>query len=243
MPPSGDFYLDLSPLLPYNSPFMKPKGGAVHMGFFITFEGIEGCGKTTQIRRAAQWLSSAGHEVVVTREPGGCPIADEIRAILLDARNSAMVPLAELLLYAAARAQHVSEVISPALAAGKVVLCDRFTDSTLAYQGYGRNLDRGVIGHLNALAAGSVKPDLTVVLDCPVETGLSRAMARINSSSTAREERFEQESRLFHERIRDGFLALAAAEPNRFAVVDGSQGVEETGVAIQNLLARRLTGR
>ncbi|AJE03690.1 dTMP kinase [Geobacter pickeringii] len=213
------------------------------MGFFITFEGIEGCGKTTQIRRAAHWLSSTGRDVVVTREPGGCPIADDIRAILLDARNSAMVPLAELLLYAAARAQHVSEVISPALAAGKVVLCDRFTDSTLAYQGYGRDLDRGLIGHLNALAAGAVKPDLTVILDCPVETGLSRAMARINSTSAAREERFERESRLFHERIRDGFLALAAAEPNRFAVVDGSRGVEETGVAIQELLARRLAGR
>ncbi|WP_298436002.1 dTMP kinase [Geobacter sp.] len=213
------------------------------MGFFITFEGIEGCGKTTQIRRAAEWLSAEGYEVVVTREPGGCPIADAIRAILLDARNSSMVPLAELLLYAAARAQHVAEVIAPALVAGKVVLCDRFTDSTLTYQGYGRGLDRELIGHLNTLAAGDVQPDLTVILDCPVELGLSRAMARINGTTAAREERFEQESRLFHERIRDGFLALAAAAPTRFVVVDGSRGIEETGAAIRKLLTRRLPQR
>ncbi|WP_298272551.1 dTMP kinase [Geobacter sp.] len=213
------------------------------MGFFITFEGIEGCGKTTQIRRVAEWLSADGYEVVVTREPGGCPIADAIRAILLDARNSSMVPLAELLLYAAARAQHVAEVIAPALAAGKVVLCDRFTDSTLTYQGYGRGLDRELIGHLNTLAAGTVKPDLTVILDCPVELGLSRAMTRINGTTAAREERFEQESRLFHERIHDGFLALAAVEPDRFVLVDGSRGIEETGAAIREMLTRRLPRR
>lgn len=126
------------------------------MGYFITFEGIEGCGKTTQIKRAAQSLREAGHRVVVTREPGGCPIADDIRAILLDAGNSAMVPTTELLLYAAARAQHVAEVIAPALAEGAVVLCDRFTDSTLVYQGFGRNLDRDLIARLNTLAAGQI---------------------------------------------------------------------------------------
>ena len=206
------------------------------MGFFITFEGIEGCGKTTQLRLAAERLTVAGYEVVVTREPGGCPIADEIRAILLDARNTAMVPLAELLLYAAARVQHVSEVIAPALAAGKIVLCDRFTDSTLAYQGYGRGLDKELIARLNTLAAGAVMPDLTIVLDCPVEIGLARAMARINGSTAAREERFEQESRLFHERIRDGFLALAAAEPRRFVVIDGSRGVDETGIVLMDAI-------
>lgn len=212
------------------------------MGFFITFEGIEGCGKTTQLRLAAERLAAAGYEVVVTREPGGCPIADEIRAILLDARNTAMVPLAELLLYAAARAQHVSEVIAPALAAGKIVLCDRFTDSTLAYQGYGRGLDKELIARLNVLAAGTVKPDLTVILDCPVEIGLARAMARINGSTAAREERFEQESHLFHERIRDGFLTLAAAEPRRFVVVDGNRGVDETGIALMDVLLSKLPG-
>lgn len=212
------------------------------MGFFITFEGIEGCGKTTQLRLAAERLTADGYEVAVTREPGGCPIADEVRAILLDARNTAMVPLAELLLYAAARAQHVSEVITPALAAGKIVLCDRFTDSTLAYQGYGRGLDKELIARLNALAAGTVTPDLTILLDCPVEIGLARAMARINGSTAAREERFEQESRLFHERIRDGFLSLAAVEPRRFVVIDGSQGVDETGIALMDALQSRLPG-
>lgn len=210
------------------------------MGFFITFEGIEGCGKSTQIYRAAEHLTTAGYDVVVTREPGGCPIANAIRAILLDARNSAMVPMAELLLYAAARAQHVAEVIEPALNDGKVVLCDRFTDSTLSYQGFGRKLDRDLISHLNTLAAGPIRPNLTVLLDCPVETGLARAMARINASNAAREERFEQESLLFHERIRNGFLSLAAAEPQRFVVLDGSRGIEETETLVTKAILSRL---
>lgn len=210
------------------------------MGFFITFEGIEGCGKSTQVRLAAEGLARAGHEVVVTREPGGCQIADAIRAILLDARNSTMVPMAELLLYAAARAQHVAEVVEPALSAGKIVLCDRFTDSTMTYQGFGRNLDRELIVQLNTLAAGSIKPDLTLVFDCPVEMGLARAMARINANSTAREERFEQESLLFHQRIRNGFLSLAAAEPARFIVLDGSRGIEEIEATVLNTIFSRL---
>lgn len=209
------------------------------MGFFITFEGIEGCGKSTQVRLAAERLSRAGHEVVVTREPGGCPIADAIRAILLDARNSAMVPMTELLLYAAARAQHIAEVVEPALASGKIVLCDRFTDSTLTYQGFGRKLDRELIARLNTLAAGSIKPDMTLLFDCPVETGLARAMARINANSAAREERFEQESLLFHERIRDGFLSLAVAEPSRFVVLDGSRSIGE----IENMVTESILMR
>uniref|UniRef100_A0A831U012 Thymidylate kinase n=1 Tax=Geobacter metallireducens TaxID=28232 RepID=A0A831U012_GEOME len=210
------------------------------MGFFITFEGIEGCGKSTQVRLAAEHLSHAGYEVVATREPGGCPIADAIRAILLDARNNAMVPMTELLLYAAARSQHVAEVIEPALAAGKVVLCDRFTDSTLCYQGFGRKLDRELIARLNTLAAGAIRPDLTLLMDCPVETGLARAMARINAGNAAREERFEQESLLFHERIREGFLSLAAAEPARFVVLDGSRGIEETAALVMKAILPRL---
>jgi dTMP kinase len=210
------------------------------MGFFITFEGIEGCGKSTQVRRAAERLTTAGHEVVVTREPGGCPIADAIRAILLDARNNAMVPMAELLLYAAARAQHVAEVIEPALNAGKIVLCDRFTDSTLSYQGFGRRLDRELISHLNTLAAGTIRPNLTVLLDCPVETGLARAMARINATSATREERFEQESFPFHQRIRDGFLSLAAAESGRFVVLDGNRSMEETEALVAEAILSRL---
>lgn len=215
------------------------------MGCFITFEGIEGCGKTTQIRLLAEALAGEGHHVVLTREPGGCPIADKIRAILLDAENRSMTPLAELLLYAAARAQHIREVIAPALAAGSIVLCDRFTDATVAYQGFGRNLDRTAIDQLNTMAAGSCRPDLTILLDCPVETGLGRALARIEAVSATnsdkpREERFEQESMDFHARVRAGYLALAAAEPQRFIRVDGSSSVDRTAAAIYRAVADRI---
>ncbi len=155
------------------------------MGCFITFEGIEGCGKTTQIKLLEQHLTEKGFKVLLTREPGGCPIADQIRAILLDAANSAMTPSAELLLYAAARSQHVEEVIKPALADDCIVLCDRFTDATVAYQGYGRGLDLDSIGYLNQLATSGLKPQLTILLDCPVEVGLKRALARISGITTA----------------------------------------------------------
>ncbi|TWJ26376.1 dTMP kinase [Geobacter argillaceus] len=215
-------------------------------GLFITFEGIEGCGKTTQIRLLAERLEDAGHEVLLTREPGGCPIADQVRAILLDAGNTAMVPLAELLLYAAARAQHVQEVIAPALAAGRTVLCDRFTDATLAYQGYGRGLDRTIIGQLNRLASAGATPDLTILLDCPVEIGLSRAIARNDSRSGVagepKEDRFEREARQFHERVREGYLTLARQETGRFVTVDASRGREDTAVDLFSLVSACLTG-
>jgi dTMP kinase len=210
------------------------------MACFITFEGIEGCGKSTQVRLLARRLEDEGYKVTVTREPGGCPIADQVRQILLDAGNSSMTPLAELLLYAAARAQHVREVIAPALAAGGIVLCDRFTDATVAYQGYGRELDLSVIDQLNRLAAGEVRPDLTVLLDCPVEVGLGRAITRINSTEGAREERFELESRQFHERVRAGYLNLVKREPARFVVVDGAAGIEETATAVAAAVLGRI---
>jgi len=215
------------------------------MAFFITFEGIEGCGKTTQIRLLAEMLEQSGHRVALTREPGGCPIADKIRAILLDAANSTMTPLAELLLYAAARAQHVSEIISPALARGEIVLCDRYTDATLAYQGFGRGLDKTTVMQLNGMAADACQPDLTILLDCPVEIGLSRALARIEAGSKAdsnskREERFELESQQFHQRVRDGYLALAAENPQRFVIIDGSMGVNETAAAINRAVVARI---
>ncbi|WP_224960392.1 dTMP kinase [Geomonas subterranea] len=210
------------------------------MGFFITFEGVEGCGKTTQLRLLKERLETAGDTVVATREPGGCPIADQMRAILLDAKNSAITPLSELLLYAAARAQHVQEVIAPALERGETVLCDRFTDATVAYQGHGRELDLDVIRQLNALATGGVQPDLTVLIDCPVQTGLSRALSRIEATSGAREERFELESVRFHERVREGYLALARAYPERFIVVDGSGDVARTEVLVTAALMGRL---
>lgn len=210
------------------------------MGRFITFEGVEGCGKTTQIKLLAQHLTERGETVVVTREPGGCPIADQARAILLDAANCAMTPTAELLLYAAARAQHVQEIVKPALAAGKIVLCDRFTDATIAYQGCGRGLDLATIAYLNELATGGLKPQLTLLLDCPVEVGLRRALDRINGGSGAREERFELESVLFHRKVRNGYLKLAENEPERFIVIDGSRQVQETEAAVAEAVMARL---
>lgn len=210
------------------------------MGVFITFEGIEGCGKTTQLRLLKERLEAAGERVTSTREPGGCPIADKMRAILLDAENSAITPLSELLLYAAARAQHVREVIAPALEQGGIVLCDRFTDATIAYQGHGRGLDLATIGQLNALATGGVEPELTVLIDCPVQVGLSRALARIESTSGAREERFELESVLFHERVRAGYRALASAQPDRFLVIDGSGDVAQTQLLLNAALSTRI---
>ncbi|HET6419583.1 MAG TPA: dTMP kinase [Geobacteraceae bacterium] len=210
------------------------------MSTFITFEGIEGCGKTTQMKLLSRHLAEKGFPAVMTREPGGCPISLKIRDILLDAANSRMVPLAELLLYAAARAQHVAEVIKPALDAGKIVLCDRFTDATVAYQGYGRQLDQSLIGELNRLAAGNVRPGLTVLIDCEVETGLKRANDRIEASTGAREERFELESVQFHRRVREGYLRLAAAEPDRFIVIDGDRSVGEVEESISAAVLARL---
>lgn len=210
------------------------------MGLFITFEGIEGCGKTTQVRQLAALLQERSRSVRMTREPGGCPIADQVRSILLDGGNRGLTPLAELLLFAAARAQHVAEVIAPALAAGEVVLCDRFTDATLAYQGFGRELDHRLIRDLNTLATGQVRPDMTILLDCPVEVGLGRAVSPVNSHQV-KEERFELESLAFHQRVRDGYLELARQEPDRFRVIPANASVEEVGNAVARAVLARLT--
>jgi dTMP kinase len=191
------------------------------MACFITFEGIEGCGKTTQIRILSRQLEGDGHAVTVTREPGGCP-------------------LTELLLYAAARAQHMAEVVKPALDAGAIVLCDRFTDATIAYQGYGRKLDLAVINQLNRMATGGIHPDMTLLLDCPAEIGLKRAISRINSAPGAREERFELESLQFHQRVREGYLSLAQQEPERFVIIDAAAGILETEKAISAAVTGRL---
>lgn len=190
------------------------------MAKLITCEGIEGSGKSTQILRLAAHLRSQGREVVVTREPGGCPIADAIRRILLDPSNSQLCATAELLLYAAARAQHVEEVIRPALAKGAVVLCDRFIDATIAYQGFGRGLDLSLIKELNEVASAGLLPDLTLLFDLPVATGLGRALAR-NAAVQENEGRFEAESLAFHERVRDGYLQGASQEA-RFSIVDAT---------------------
>lgn len=213
------------------------------MGFFISLEGIEGCGKTTQLRLLADGLRSAGHEVLTTREPGGCPIADQIRAILLTPESQALVPRAELLLYAAARAQHVDEVLKPALGAGKIVLCDRYTDATLAYQGGGRGLDHRLISELNALASDGLSPQLTLLLDLPVEIGLGRATSR-NQSTADQEGRFEQESLDFHRRVQAAYRQLANQEPGRFCQIDASGSVAEVNqriiVAVHAFLGQRL---
>lgn len=199
------------------------------MSFFITFEGIEGSGKSTQVRRLRAHLEQRGTAVTVTREPGGCPIADAIRAILLDPASQALVPRAELLLYAAARAQHVAEVVRPALAAGRLVLCDRFADATAAYQGGGRGLDADLVATLNGIAADGLTPDLTLLVDLPVELGLGRARQRNEESSGPAEGRFELEELAFHRRVRDSYLALAAAH-RRFRIIDG-RGSEEVVAA------------
>jgi len=211
------------------------------VGYFITFEGIEGCGKTTQIRLLGGCLESLGYSVVLTREPGGCPIADKIRAILLDADNRGLFPFTELFLYAAARTQHVSEVILPALKAGNIVLCDRFTDATIAYQSDGRGIERNTIDSLNNLACQSLRPDMTILIDCEAAVGLERARNRIDSQSGPREERFELESLEFHQRVRDGYRAIAQQEPRRFITVDGSGSIEEiSAIIIDQVLQKRL---
>jgi dTMP kinase len=210
------------------------------MAHFITFEGIEGSGKTTQIATVAEFLRRQGHDVLTTREPGGCPIADAIREILLNPANDALVDRAELLLYAAARAQHVAEVIQPALQAGQIVLCDRYTDATLAYQGYGRGLDLDLIEELNTLACANCRPSLTLLLDMPHETGLQRAQQRNSIENMTDEGRFEQESLDFHQRIREGYLTLAKNNPQRMQVIDATGNPGEVGArlitCLQNFL-------
>ncbi len=195
------------------------------MAFFITFEGIEGCGKSTQVRLLATRLAEGPIPVLTTREPGGCPIADAIRQILLDPANTALVPRAELLLYAAARAQHVSEKVIPALQQGSIVICDRFTDATLAYQGFGRGLDINLILTLNEVATEGKRPDLTLLLDMPAEEGLMRARQRNITSALSHEERFEKEALEFHQKVRNGYLQLASQD-NRFCVINAMGDID-----------------
>ncbi|MCA9772236.1 MAG: dTMP kinase [Myxococcales bacterium] len=202
---------------------------------FITFEGIEGSGKTTTIARAAEWLKNRGHHVRLLREPGGTALGDRIRAILLDASEAPLAPAAELLLFEVCRAQLVEEVIRPALAAGEVVLCDRYSDSTTAYQGGARGFDAALIRTLNGFASGGVEPDLTFLLDLPVEVGLARAKAR----GAPGEDRFEAESLEFHARVRAAFLAIAEAEPARVRVVDATADPDAVGWAVAEQLRAR----
>ena len=200
-------------------------------GRFITFEGVEGCGKSTQIELLRAQLEAEGRTVLVTREPGGPPIAESIRELLLNPGHDAMAPMAELLLYEAARAQHVAERIRPALDAGHIVLCDRFYDSTTAYQGAGRALPREIVEGLHELATGGLRPELTLLLDLSAETGLARARKR------GRSDRIEQEAIDFHERVRAAFLELAQREPERITIIDAALSIENVAATIQNHVA------
>lgn len=187
---------------------------------FVTFEGIEGTGKTTQIGLLAEELGRLGQRVVTTREPGGSHVGRELRRILLSLETKNLCDRAELFLYLADRAQHVAEVVRPALADGAAVLCDRFTDSTVAYQGYGRGLDPNLLRQLNDTATGGLAPDLTIVLDIDPDIGLRRALARnLQARAQVDEGRFEAESMAFHARVRQGYLALAALDRRRIRIV------------------------
>lgn len=191
-------------------------------GTFITFEGIEGSGKSTQIALLANYLTARGIRNVLTREPGGTLIGDQVRKILLDPANRSLDPAAELLLYAASRAQHLREIILPALANGMTILCDRFSDATLAYQGYGRGLDIEMIRSLDRIVTTGMRPDLTILFDIEATMGISRARGRNNSLGLEAEARFENEALAFHDRVRQGYLKLVAQEPDRIRIVDAS---------------------
>lgn len=210
-------------------------------GLFITFEGCEGCGKSTQSLLLFNLLKSRGIPAVHTREPGGTSLAEKVRHILLDP-GSTISPLAELLLYEAARAQHVDELIRPALKAGKVVICDRYIDATLAYQGYGRKLDRQVIAELNAIAARDAVPHLTICLDIPVEKGLERARSlKKDSFGGGQGDRLEREEISFHRRVRGGYRALARQFPRRIKLIPTGATIEETHTAVMRVITPVLT--
>jgi dTMP kinase len=204
---------------------------------FITFEGIEGCGKTTQAKLLIKKLRSLNIPVMLTREPGGTRIGDQIRKILLHPDNTDLIPLAELLLYEASRAQHVQQVIIPNLQSGIHVLCDRYGDASVAYQGVGRNLTIPLVQDANRLATGGFQPDLTVLIDVDPETGLSRARARnLRFDFALKEGRFEEEDIIFHRKVREGYLCLAKEAPDRIRVIDGNTGIEEVSQHIQGIV-------
>ena len=209
---------------------------------FITFEGGDGTGKTTQLKALESHLQSKGCSCVSTREPGGTSLGKLIRQVLLEVSKQPIASPTELFLYLADRAQHVQEVILPAIDGGKIVLCDRYTDSTLAYQGYGRGIDLDLLRQLNQFANRGVNPDLTLLLDCPVELGLSRTAQRQSNAGSARgrEDRFEREKVELHEKVRAGFLAMARAEPERFRVIDAARPMEQVSREIQIIVDREM---
>jgi dTMP kinase len=211
---------------------------------FISFEGMEGSGKTSHIRSTAEFLRNRGHDCVITREPGGTRIGEKIRAILLDPLSKGMDPLTELLLYTADRAQHVSECVLPLLAAGKTVLCDRYFDATIAYQGYARGIDIGLLEKIHCLLFENLKPDLTILLDLPVEMGLARAWKQIDKGTRNYEEtRFEEETLTFHKKVCFGYLEIARLEPERFCIIDASEKEQDVQEEIIKTLSDAMKGR
>ena len=215
-------------------PLLRLLGVLSTKGIFVTFEGIEGSGKTTQLRRLSAHLAASRVPHLVTREPGGTPLADEIRGLLLAPRDEAVFPETELLLYEAARAQHVRGLIFPALLGGRTVLCDRFCDATTAYQAHARGIDPGRVEELNRLASPDLVPDLTLLFDLPPETGF----ARIARSGRAAD-RLERESLDFHRSVREGYLRLAEREPARVVRIDASVPEEEVFRTVLRVVAQR----
>jgi dTMP kinase len=204
-------------------------------GKLIVFEGVEGCGKTTQIQLCSQWLESLNISVVLTREPGGTELGKDLRRLLLEkSPNKPVGEVTELLLYAADRAQHIEEELKPNLATGKYILCDRYTDSTIAYQGYGRGLNMSIINQLNQIATGGLESDLTIWLDVDVEVGLSRKRGQ------ATLDRIEQETIAFHRRVQEGYTKLAGSYPSRIMRVDGTSSQDIVQQSIQKILWKRL---
>jgi dTMP kinase len=215
-------------------------------GKFITFEGLDGTGKSTQMRKLAVVLRAAGHKVVETREPGGTATGEKIRKVLLDSRTSGLDPLAEMALMFASRSQHIAEVIAPALEHGSIVLCDRFTDSTEAYQGSGRKLGTAAVLELHRVLCGDLQPDLTLLLDSNATTSVNRARRRNKrggknaSRGHSDENRFEQETRAFFGRVHEGYLAIAAREPGRVVVIDARGTPVQTHQRILGVVNQRM---
>jgi dTMP kinase len=212
------------------------------MSLFITFEGPDGSGKTTQIELLAERLRDLGHDVLITREPGGSSIGDQIRAVVHDVKNLEMTRETEFLLYSASRAQLVRQLIRPHLERGGTVLCDRFADSSVAYQGYGRELDLEMVRCINQFATGGLVPDLTIYLDLPVEVGLQRKESA-HATQAGEWNRLDQQALDFHRRVREGYLKMAQIDPGRWMVVDAATSIPDTQTAIRVRLKHLLSGR
>ncbi len=213
------------------------------MNFFITFEGIEGCGKTTQVSLLKDFLENRSYRVVTTREPGGTRIGDTIREIVLDSSNTDIDIKTELLLYQASRAQLIKDVIRPSLEQECIVICDRFTDATLAYQGYAQGINRDLIKNLNQFATDTLTPDFTVLIDCPVEIGIKRARDRNDTRrQIVNEDRFEEKSIAFHQKVRLGYLQIAEQHSTRFHIVDGRDDPSAVHQDIRLTLLNKMEG-